>query len=184
MGVVELDGNLIGQLFPICIVAQKTSHQVSQGTSDQKIFLHEAQLLSDGGGVIWIQHPSQRFGFESSAQRAYEISSAEFLKVKVIRSSRSPEPEGVDRFTSVAHHRTIEGYAEQARRSIRNHFDMPVSHFEAAIQLDLYFLVGTSNLPWITVAQPVVRLLPLPTIHKRLPNHPYPLPHPLPCVRT
>ena len=59
MCVVKLDSCLLGQLFPICVVSQKTSHQVSQRTSDKKIFLHEAQLLAGGSGVVWIQHPSQ-----------------------------------------------------------------------------------------------------------------------------
>src|SRR6266498_577933 len=171
MCVVELDGRLLGQLFPICVVAQKTSHQVSQRTSDKKIFLHEAQLLSGGSGVIWIQDTSQGFGFESPAESAYEISCAEFLKIEVIWHSRSPESEGVDCFSSIAHYRTIKRYAEQARRLVRNHNDVPIPHFEAAIQLDLHLLVGVSNLPWISVAQPVVWLLPLPTIHKRLSKH-------------
>src|SRR5262245_49442890 len=171
MCVIELDGSLLRQLFPIRVVAKEAAHQVSQRTRNQEILLDKSQFLSGHGGVVGIQHASQRFRFESPTQCTDEISGAEFLKVEIIRSSRSPEAESIDGFSSVAYHRTIVRYAKQAGWPIRSDLNASVPNPEGAVQLDFHFFVRALNLPRIAIAQPVIGILSLPAIHKRLAKH-------------
>src|SRR5262249_15114067 len=129
-------------------------------------FLHEAQLLPSRRRVIRIEDPSQRLRFECSRKCADEVSGAEFLEVKVIRRSSRPETQRVDCLSSVANHRAIKRNSPQAGRPIRNHFCLSVSHLETTVHFDFNLLVASADLPWISVAQPIVGSLLLPSVHK------------------
>src|SRR6516225_10239460 len=118
---------------------QEAPNQVSQRASHQKILLQEAEFLAGSGGIVRIQHSSQRLCFESPTQRAYKITSAKLLKIEIFGGSCGPEAEGVDCLSSVTHDWTIERYSEQDRRTIWDHFKASVSHLEAAVQLDSTF---------------------------------------------
>src|SRR3954471_8608236 len=113
MSIVELDGDFPGKRAPVGVARLKAPHEIRQGTSDQKILLHEAQSLSLARRVVGIQDPRQRFGLERLGQRADEIAAAEFLKVEVIVCRRSPEAERINSLAAVTHHGTIEGNADQ-----------------------------------------------------------------------
>ena len=150
--VIELDRCLLGQLFPIRVVAQEPAHQIGQRTRDQEVFLHKSQLLSGGGGVVGIQHASQGLRFQCPAQCAYKVAGAEFLKIEVIGRSRGPEPKSVDGLSTVANHGTIVRYAEQAGWPVRNDLNTSVPQFEGTVELDFHFLVRAGDLPRIAVA--------------------------------
>src|SRR5215472_9507390 len=171
MGIIELNRGPVGQLFPIRVMPQEASHQVSQRARHQKILLQEAEFLSRGGGIVRIQNARQRFCFEGPTQRAHKIAGTKLLKIEIIGSSRGPEAQSVDRLSSVTHDWAIERYSEQDRRTIWDHFKTSVSHLETAVQLDFDFLMRASNFPWVTVAHPVVRIFLLPAVHKRLSKH-------------
>src|SRR5215469_3152220 len=141
MCVVELDGGLLGQLSPIAVMAEESANQIRQRTGDQKIFLHEAQILSCSRGVIGIQHTGQRFGLEGPAQCGHEISSTKFLKVEIVCSRCGPEAEGVDRFAAITYDWTVIRNAEQRRWTIADHLDSSVAQLERDVQLDLDLLV-------------------------------------------
>ena len=46
VGVVELDGDLVGKAAPVGVVAAEPAHEVRQRAGDQEILLHEAQRLA------------------------------------------------------------------------------------------------------------------------------------------
>src|SRR5580692_5985192 len=171
MGVIELNRGFVGQFFPIRVMPQEAPHQVSQRACHQKIFLHEAEFLAGGGGIVGIQNSRQRFRFEGSAQRTHKIASAKFLKIEEIRCTGGPEAESIDRLPTVPYNWTIEGNSEQAGWPIGNHLEPSIPQLEAAAQLNFHFLVLASDLPWVTVAQPIVGTFLLRSIHKRLPEH-------------
>src|ERR1700739_884530 len=108
MGVIELNRGPVGQLFPIAVVPQEAPHQVSQRACHQKIFLHEAEFLASGGGIVGIQNSRQRLGSKGSAEPAHEVASAKLLKIEIIGRSRGPEPQTVDRLPSIAYDWTVE----------------------------------------------------------------------------
>src|SRR5215469_4726328 len=149
MCVIELDGGLLRQAFPINVVPPKTTHQIGHGTRDQKVFLHETQSLSRRRRVIWIEHPGQRLRFQGSDQRTNEIARAEFLKIEVVGGSGGPEAESVDCLSSVPNHRTIKGNSRESGWPIWNHRKLSVLQLEAAVQLDFYCFMQAANFPWI-----------------------------------
>ena len=120
MGVVELDGGLLGERAPVGVAAPEAAHEVGQRAGDQEILLHEAQPLPLARGVVGVQHARERFGRERLGHRADEVAAAEHLEVEVVRRGRGPEAERVDGLAAVADHRAIEGDADQAGRLARN----------------------------------------------------------------
>src|SRR5215469_16487358 len=171
MCVVELDGGLLGQLSPIAVMPKESANQIRQRTGDQKVFLHEAQILARSRGVIGIQHTGQRFGLEGPAQCGHEIPHAKLLEIEVIGSRRGPEAKGADGFPAITYDWTVIRNAEQSRWTIADHLDSSVAQLEGDVQLDFHFLVMATDLPWIAVPQPVVGILLLPAVHKRLTKH-------------
>src|ERR1700678_4552066 len=171
MRVIHLDSNLFRQFAPVGVVTLKAADDIRQRTGDQKILLHKAQTLPRRRGIVGIQHSRDRFRFQTLTQRAHEVARAKFLKIEGIRRSRRPEPESVDCLSSVAHHWTIEGYANERRRTPWNRLEVAAPQVEGAVQLDFYLLVGTGDLPRIDVPEPIVSSLLLPAIHDRLLEH-------------
>ena len=91
MRIVELDRDFVGKRAPIGVAASKPSHDIGKRAGDEKILLHEPQPLPQAGRIVGIQHSRQRFGGQLFRERADEIAVAEFLKVKIIRRSGSPQ---------------------------------------------------------------------------------------------
>ena len=73
VGVVELDGDLLGKRVPVGVAAAETPHQVGQRAGHQEILLHEAQSLPHARGIIGIQYPRERLGRERLGLRADKI---------------------------------------------------------------------------------------------------------------
>src|SRR5271166_3016440 len=90
VGIIQLDGDLLGKRDPISVVAPKAAQEIGQRAGDEKILLFEAQRLPPFRTVIGIQHPGQRFGCESTSHRCDEIAAAEFLEVEIVGRSCGP----------------------------------------------------------------------------------------------
>src|SRR5262249_24930807 len=65
----------------------------------------------------------------------------------------------------------IEWYSVQAGRPVWHGFKMSVAQLEGNVQFDFHHLVCTADFPRVAVAQPVVWVLVLPAVYKRLPKH-------------
>jgi hypothetical protein len=72
---------------------------------------------------------------------------------------------------AVADHRAVERQAEQAGWPAGDHGEAAAAHLERAAELDLHHVVRPRDLPRIGPPQPVVRLLQLPAVLNRLPEH-------------
>ena len=116
VGVVELDGDLLGQRAPVGVAAPEAPHEIGQRAGDEEVLLHEAQPLALAGGVVGIEHARERFGGERLGEGADEVAAAERLEVEVVGRRRGPQPQRVDRLAAVADHRPIERDADQGRR--------------------------------------------------------------------
>src|SRR5215469_2336568 len=172
MCVVELNGSLFGKLLPIGVMPQKTPNKVCHRARDQKILLQKAQALPSRRVIVRVEHSRERLRLQGLAESADEISSTELFKIKIIRGSRGPKTKRVDCLAAVTNHRTIEWYSEQARWLVWNHLEVPVLQFKSHVQFDFYSLVSATDLPWVAIAEPVIRVLLLPSIGKRLSKHP------------
>src|SRR5215469_14445311 len=171
MGIIELNRDLLGQIIPISVVSLKAAHEIGQRTRNQKIFLDETQALAHSRGVVRIEHARERFRFQRLAQCTNEVTCPELLKIKEIRRSRRPEPKRINRLSSIAHHRTIKGYPDQAGRTATDDLKTTPTQLKGAVQLHFHLFMRSSNLPGIGVAEPIVRVLLLPAIHDGLLEH-------------
>ena len=113
MRVVELNRDLVGERAPIGIAAAEAPDEIGQRAGDQEILLHEAQALSHVGGIVWIEHPGQRFGRESPSQGADKIAAAEFLKVEIVGRSGGPQAQCIDGLAAITDDWSIERNADQ-----------------------------------------------------------------------
>ena len=168
--VVELDGDLRGERTPVGVAPPEAPHEIGQRAGDEKVLLQEAQPLAPDRGVVGIEHPGQGLGGQRLRHRADEVAAAEGLEIEVLGGGRGPEPEGVDGLAAVAHHRPVEGDADQAGGPAGDRAQRPLPHLERAVQPDLHLLVGARHLPGVRAAQPVVRLLLLPAVLDGLPE--------------
>ena len=171
VGVVELDGHLLGKRLPVGVAPPEAAHEIGQRAGDQKILLHESEPLPHARGIVRVQHPGERFGRERLGHRADELAVTEHLEVEGVRRGRRPEAEGVDGLAAEAHHRAIEGDADQAGRLARNGLEGAAAGLEGAVELYFHLLVGPGDLPGVGTPQPVVRLLALPAALDGLPEH-------------
>ena len=179
MRVVELDGYLPRERVPVGIGAAEAAHQIRQRAGDEKVLLHEPQCLPQGRGVVGIEDSRQRFGGEPLGQRAHELTVAERLKVEGLGRRSRPKAQRVDRLAAVAHHRAIEGQPDQVRGSADDGLQSPAAHLDGAVHPDLHLLLRAGNFPRVRLAQPVVRLLVLPTVLDGLLEDPVFVPEPV-----
>ena len=171
MGIVELDRDLVGKLAPVGVVAAETAHEVGQRAGDQEIFLREAQPLSHLGGVVRVEHAGQRLRRDAADQGADEVARAELLEVEVVVRRGAPQPQAVDGLAAEADHGPVVGNADQGRGAIGDDLQVALVHLEGAAELDLDGLAAARDLPRVLPAQPVVRMLALPAVLDRLPEH-------------
>ena len=113
MSVVELYGGLFRKFFPVRIVAKEAAYQVGHRTGDQKILLQETQTLAGGSVVVRIEDPRERFGLQGRSQCPDEVSAAKILEIKIVGCCRSPQPQCIDRLSTVPNDWAVEGYSEQ-----------------------------------------------------------------------
>ena len=172
MGVVQLDRDVVGQRAPVGVPAAEPTDEVGQRASDQEVLLHEPEPLPHRRRIVGIEHAGQRLGREAFGERADEVAVAELLEVEVVARRRRPQPERVDRLPAVADDGTIERNADQRRRSPGDRLEGAGTDLERAVERHLHAFVEARHLPRVWTAQPVVRLLPLPAVLDRLPEHP------------
>ena len=83
VGVVELDGDLVGQGVPVVAAAAEPRHDVGQRAGDQEILLHEPQALAARRRVVGIEDPGERLGGDLLVDGAEEVAAAELEEVEV-----------------------------------------------------------------------------------------------------
>src|SRR5262249_18627989 len=149
----------------------EASHQVGQGARDQEVLLHEAQPLTLCRRIVWIEHPRQRFGLEGLGEGTHEVAVAELLEVEVVLCRGGPEAQGIDGLPPVAAAGPIERYADQGRGPARDGVEGTATHLERAVQATLEPVLWAGDLPRVRTTEPVVRVLPLPAVLDRLPEH-------------
>src|SRR4029079_12005961 len=90
------------------------------------------------------------------------------LKIKEMGRRGGPQPERVYGFAAVAHYGPIERHPDQTRWPVGDGAQHSSAHFEGAVQFDFDTLLRAGDLPRVLAPEPVVRLLPLPTVLNEL----------------
>ena len=119
MGVVELDGGLVGEGVPVVAAAAKPRHDVGQRARDQEILLDEPQVSAPGRGVVGVKNARQHLGGDFFVDGVEEIAAAELQEVEVLVGGGVPEPQGVDVPPAIADDRPIIGDADNDGRHVR-----------------------------------------------------------------
>ena len=164
MGVVELDGHLVGECRPVVAGAAEAADGIGHGAGDEKILLEETQALALGGGIIRIEHAGEGFRGERLGEGSHEVAAAELLEIEIIRSGGGPQAQGVDRFASIADDRPVVRDAEQCGRAAADHLQFAAADFKRAADFHLDALVGAGDFPWVRAGQPVIGLFMLPAV--------------------
>ena len=172
MGVVELDGHLLGQGLPGIAAPLEPAKDVGQRAGDEEVLLEEPERSAPRRRVVGVEHPRERLGHDLVEHRAEELASGELAEIEEVGRGRGPEPQGVDRPAAVAGDGTIVGHAQQVDRLSGNLADRPALEPERAVQRDLHGLGRPRHLPGVGMEQPVVRLLDLEPVAELLPEHP------------
>ena len=171
MGVVELDGDLLRKRAPVGIAAPESPDQIGERRSDEEVLLHEPQSLPLRGGIVGIEDASERFCRERLRQGTDEVAVAEGLEIERVGSSRRPEAQGVDGLAAVPDDGPIVGNADQLGGAADDGAQRSCPYLERTVEIDLDLLFGARHFPRIGTAEPVVRLLALPTVVDGLPEH-------------
>ena len=64
VGVVELDGDFVGQVAQVAVVAQVAAHDVGDGGGGEEVLLAQAQALALFGAVVGVEHLADGFGHD------------------------------------------------------------------------------------------------------------------------
>ena len=90
MRIVHLDRDLERKGAPVAVRPAKAPHQIAEGAGDEKVLLHEAQLLAHARRVVGIEHARDGLRGERFGERADKVAAAELLEIE--RGRASPRP--------------------------------------------------------------------------------------------
>ena len=89
--VVELDGDLLREVFPVIVRPAKATDDVLERTGNEKILLEQAKLFSALGLVIRVKNFRNGFTVILFANGFLVTAAVEGLKVEFLRRPRFPE---------------------------------------------------------------------------------------------
>jgi hypothetical protein len=96
VGVVELDGNLLGELLPGTLGLLEAANDVVQRGGDPEVLLLQAQLLAPLKVVVGVEHGADGLGALLVSNGAFVVAAVELLEVKLsARRLAGPQAEVV-----------------------------------------------------------------------------------------
>ena len=170
--VVELHGDFGVEVLPgVARDAEVAADDVAQRTGDEKILLHEAQLLAVLGLVVRVKHLRDGLADGLLAHGVHVAAAVEGDQVELLGRTRSPETEEVHRLRAVAGDRNVVGHAEDrlgvhpARAGVAFVIE---DVFHAAVDLHVGRVFGADDFPRRAEDHPVVGMLDLVSVDKLL----------------
>ena len=109
VGVVELNGGVIGQSVDATVRAAVPLHEVLERSGDEKIFLPQTQLAPGRGRVARVEDLGERLGPRLFGQRANMVAEVEDVETHRIGSPRRPQAQCVDRGSAPPDDRSVVG---------------------------------------------------------------------------
>ena len=159
VGVVQLDGDLVGKLGPIGVVFLKAADDVAQRTGGEKVLLEQAQLFAGLGVVVRVENLADGLGHVLLPDRFLVASAVEGLQIEFLRRLRLPEAEKIDRLRAETRDRYIIRHADDlaevdpdragASASVVNRLDV-------SVDWDFLLVLRADDLPRGAVSDPGV----------------------------
>ena len=147
VGVVELDGDLVGKGVPVVAAAAEPADDVGQRAGDQEVLLDEPEVPAAGSGVVGVEDARQHLGGDFLVDGVEEIAAAELEEVEVFVRGGVPEPQRVDGLAAVADDRAIVGNADEHGRHVGDDGQPSLFHLEGAVEPDVDRLGRAERLP-------------------------------------
>jgi hypothetical protein len=83
MGVIELDGNLLGELLPGAFGLLEAANNIIKGGSNPEVLLLQTKLFSALQVVVGVQHSTDGLSPLLVGDRTFVIAIVEFLEIKL-----------------------------------------------------------------------------------------------------
>ena len=169
MGVVQLDGDLVGQILQRTVGGQVVLYDIADGCGREEVLLAQAQDLALNVVVVGVQHLGDQLGAGVLAHGSVVVAQREAGHIKV-RSLGLPQAQLGNALAVVALHIHVGGHSHNA--VVVGVLDIveaviPVLA-DLAVKADLDGLIGVALQPDLTAGQPVVSALLLPAVHDLL----------------
>ena len=169
MGVVQLDGRLLGQGVQAAELGQMVLADVADGSGGQKVLLAQAQDLALHVVVVGVEDLADELRRGVLADGVAVLAGVEALHVEVRRFGL-PQAQLGNAGPVVALNVHVAGHGDDAVVVLVD--DVVEAALPAlldlAVKLDLDALVGVALQPHLTAGQPVVGLFLLPAVHDLL----------------
>ena len=169
MGVVELDGHLVGQVVQRAVLAQVDAQDVGDGGRREEILLAQAQDLALGVVVVGVKDLGDQLGAGAAADGRGIVAGVEAAHVKA-GGFGLPQAQLGHALGVIAGHIHIVGDGHDAVVVLVAHMvEAAVPALDGlAVKADLLGLVGVALDPDLAAGQPVVGGLLLPAVHDLL----------------
>jgi len=169
VGIVQLDGHLVGQVLQGGVAGQVVLHDVADGGSRQEVLLAQAQDLALHMVVVGVQHLGDELGVGVLAHGGVVVAQREAGHIK-IGGLCLPQTQLGNALAVVALHIHVGGNGHDA--VVVGVLDVveavvPVL-VDLAVKADLHSLVRVALQPDLAAGQPVVGTLLLPAVHDLL----------------
>ncbi|MNM91888.1 hypothetical protein D3C81_1041990 [compost metagenome] len=171
MGVVELDGRLVGKAADGLALAEVPLQHILQRCADEEVFLAQAQLLPCFGTVRRIEHPGNALGAHGIGDRTEVVAGIEAIQFQDFLGARPPQAQRVDAGAAPAHDRHVVRHRAHPlhRLPAQPHRTALVGRaVHAAAEADAEAVFGPLELPWIAEVQPGFGVLLLPAFRDDL----------------
>ncbi len=169
VGVVGVDGNVLGQLTQvITVLALERAQDGLESSGDEQVLLLEAQDAAVLAGVVGVEDRGDGLDVGAEAVGARVVAGVECVKVKVlVRGLGRPDAEVVDGLAAVTDDGHVVGHGADLLAALPA---VPVVAVlllmadDVTTKADRDGTLGLADLPGVGVLQPVVGLLDLAAV--------------------
>ncbi len=174
VGVVELDGDFLGQFPQFVVVLGEAGEDVLEGGGDEEVLLLEAQFPAHLGGIVGIEHLGEVLGFVLVGHGLDVVALVEIFEVEVPARLGGPQAQVVHGVGVVARYGDVVGHGHDVFRIhpllAQAALGILVAH-HPAVEFHREEHAGAGKLPGVAVTQPVVGVLDLVTVLDALVEH-------------
>ena len=163
MGVVELDGDLVGEGVDFVAVGLEAADDVVQGAGDEEVLLLEAQFAALLDVVVGIEDFGDVLGERLGLVGLHVVAVVEEGEVEILGGLGLPQAQVVDGAVAEAGDGVVVGDAEDGFvvGPAGEEAAVDLLHEDAAAEVDLEARLGALDLPGVAEAEPVVGFLDL-----------------------
>ena len=150
MRVVKLNGDLVGECFPVGVVLLETADDVAQRTSNEEVLLEKAQFLACFGVVVGVEDLADRFRHVLLAHGFLVSAAVERIEIELLRSFRFPKTQEVHCLRAVARNRNVVGNADEFAETGPDGFLFAFlvgDHFDVAVNRNLLLVLRADDFP-------------------------------------